>query len=57
MTRYTLIALVTVFVLSVSGAVPGGHSASQGAAPTLARTVVLDGLHMSFPKTRTYYNS
>src|SRR5215831_8236060 len=44
MTRHTLIALATVFVLGVSGAVPGVHSASRDDAPTLARTVVLDGL-------------
>src|SRR5215831_2727659 len=44
MTRHTLIALATVFVLGVSGAVPGVHSASRDNAPTLARTVVLDGL-------------
>ena len=53
MTRHMLIALATVVVLGLSGAVPGYHSASQGAAapathpgdvPTLARTVVLDGL-------------
>jgi glucose/arabinose dehydrogenase len=45
MTRHTRIALATVFVLGVLGAVPGGHSASRDAAPTLVRTVVLDGLH------------
>jgi aldose sugar dehydrogenase len=33
-----------VFVLSMSGAVPDGHSASRGDAPTLTRTVVLNGL-------------
>ena len=31
-------------VLGLSGAVPGVHSASQDDAPTLTRTVVLDGL-------------
>jgi glucose/arabinose dehydrogenase len=44
MTRHTLLTLTTVFVLGVLGAVPGGHSASRGDAPTLTRTVVLDGL-------------
>ena len=44
MTRHTLITLATMFVLAVSGAVPGGHSASRDDAPTLTRTVVLDGL-------------
>jgi aldose sugar dehydrogenase len=44
MTRHTLLALATVFVLGVSGAVPGVHSASRDDAPTLARTVVLNGL-------------
>src|SRR5919109_4663357 len=44
MARHTLIALTTVFVLGVLGAVPGGYSASRGDAPTLTRTVVLDGL-------------
>jgi glucose/arabinose dehydrogenase len=44
MTRYTLLALATVCVLGVSGTVPGVHSASQDDAPTLTRTVVLDGL-------------
>ena len=44
MTRHTLLTLATVFVLGVSGAVPDGHSASRGDAPTLTRTVVLDGL-------------
>jgi glucose/arabinose dehydrogenase len=45
MARHTLIALATMFVLGVSGAVPSGYSASRDDAPTLARTVVLDGLH------------
>src|SRR5262249_22906116 len=44
MTRHTRIALATMFVLGLSGVVPGVHSASQDAAPTLTRTVVLDGL-------------
>jgi len=44
MTRHTLLALATVFILGVSGAVPGVHSASRDDAPTLTRTVVLDGL-------------
>jgi glucose/arabinose dehydrogenase len=44
MTRHTLLALATVFVLGVNGAVPGVHSASRDDAPTLTRTVVLDGL-------------
>jgi glucose/arabinose dehydrogenase len=44
MTRHTLIALTLVFVLGMSGAVPDGHSASRDDAPTLTRTVVLDGL-------------
>jgi aldose sugar dehydrogenase len=44
MTRYTLLTLVMVGVLAVSGAVPGVHSASRDDAPTLTRTVVLDGL-------------
>src|SRR6516165_7640739 len=44
MTRHTRIALATLFVLGLSGVVPGVHSASRDAAPTLARTVVLDGL-------------
>jgi glucose/arabinose dehydrogenase len=44
MTRHTLLALATVFVLGVSGAVPGVNSASRDDAPTLARTIVLDGL-------------
>jgi glucose/arabinose dehydrogenase len=44
MTRHTLFALAIVFVLGMSGAVPGINSASRDDAPTLARTVVLDGL-------------
>ena len=44
MTRHTRIALATLFVLGLSGVVPGVHSASRDAAPTLARTVVLAGL-------------
>ena len=44
MTRYTLLTLATVCVLGVSGAVPGVPSASREDAPTLTRTVVLDGL-------------
>jgi hypothetical protein len=44
MPRHTLLALATVCVLGVLGAVPSGHSASRGDAPTLTRTVVLDGL-------------
>ena len=44
MTHHTLLALATVFVLGVSGAVPGVHSASRNDTPTLAHTVVLDGL-------------
>jgi glucose/arabinose dehydrogenase len=44
MTHQTLLALATVFVLGVSSAVPGIHSASRDDAPTLARTVVLDDL-------------
>src|SRR5262245_2042967 len=53
MARHTLIALATVFVLGVSGAVPGDNGARRGVAalaarpddaPTLVRTVVLDGL-------------
>jgi glucose/arabinose dehydrogenase len=44
MTRQTLLALATVVVLGLSGAVPGIHSASRDDTPPLARTVVLDGL-------------
>jgi aldose sugar dehydrogenase len=44
MTRHTLLALTAVFVLGMSGAVPDGNSASRGDAPTLTRTVMLDGL-------------
>jgi glucose/arabinose dehydrogenase len=44
MPRHTLLALATVCVLAVSGAVPGVPSASRDAVPTLTRTVVLDGL-------------
>jgi aldose sugar dehydrogenase len=44
MTRHTFLALTTVCVLGLSSAVPDGHSASRGDAPTLTRTVVLDGL-------------
>jgi glucose/arabinose dehydrogenase len=44
MTHHTFLAIVTVFVLGVSGAVPGVHSASRDDTPTLVRTVVLDGL-------------
>jgi len=44
MTRHTLLALAMVFVLGVSGAIPGVTSASRDDAPTLTRTVVLDGL-------------
>jgi glucose/arabinose dehydrogenase len=44
MTRHTLLAFATVFVLGVSGAIPGVNSASRDDAPTLTRTVVLDGL-------------
>ena len=44
MTRHTLLTLATVFVLGMSGAVLGVHSASRDDAPTLTRTVVLDGL-------------
>ena len=44
MTRHTLLALTLVIVLGMRGTVPDGHSASRGDAPTLARTVVLDGL-------------
>jgi glucose/arabinose dehydrogenase len=44
MTRSTFLALAMVGVLAVSGAVSGGHSASQDDAPPLTRTVVLDGL-------------
>lgn len=50
---HTLITLAMVFILGVSGAIPGCTHASRGAAapatrpsdePTLTRTVVLDGL-------------
>jgi len=41
MPRHTLLAFATVCVL---GAVPSVPSASRGDVPTLARTVVLDGL-------------
>ena len=44
MTRHIRIALATMVVLGLSGVVPGVHSASRDGAPTLARTVVLDGL-------------
>ena len=44
MTRQTLLALALVCLLGVSGAVPGAYSASRDDAPTLTRTVVLDGL-------------
>jgi glucose/arabinose dehydrogenase len=44
MTCHKLLALTTVFVLGVLGAVPGGPSTSRGDAPALTRTVVLDGL-------------
>src|SRR5262245_60158126 len=44
MTRHTRIALATLFVLGLSGVVPGVHSARRDAAPTLTRTVVLAGL-------------
>ena len=44
MTRHTLLALTTMFALGMLGAGPDGHSASRGDAPTLMRTVVLDGL-------------
>ena len=39
MTRHTLLALAMVFVLGVSGAIPGVTSASRDDAPTLTRTV------------------
>src|SRR4029434_6391954 len=44
MIRHTLPAFTLVVVLGMSGAVPGFHSASRDDAPTLTRTVVLDGL-------------
>ncbi|MGE3541584.1 MAG: sorbosone dehydrogenase family protein [Candidatus Tectimicrobiota bacterium] len=44
MFRYAFLALATLCVLAGSGAVSSVQSASQGEAPPLTRTVVLDGL-------------